>query len=72
MFVPMAEDTATIYKNKIKLAWKMLYYRLQSNLQEIKIKGESCMTEIGTAGSLSQQPILLTPLPFDSETEQKM
>lgn len=32
LFVAMAEDTASIHKNKIKLAWKLLYYGFQSDL----------------------------------------
>lgn len=34
LFVAMTEDAASIHKNKIKLAWKLLYYRLQPNLPE--------------------------------------
>lgn len=34
LFVAVTEDTASIHENKIKLAWKLLYYRLQPNLPE--------------------------------------
>lgn len=34
LFVAMTEDAASIDKNEIKLAWKLLNYRLQPNLPE--------------------------------------
>lgn len=40
LFVAVTEDTASIHKNEIKLAWKLLDYRLQPNLPERKRTGE--------------------------------
>lgn len=36
----MTEDAAAIHKNEIKLAWKLLNYRLQPNLMERERTGK--------------------------------
>lgn len=41
LFVTVTEDTASIHKNEIKLAWKLLNYGLQPNLQERKRTGKN-------------------------------
>jgi len=38
--VAVTEDAAPIQKNEIKLAWKLLNYRLQPNLPERKRTGK--------------------------------
>ena len=40
LFVAVTEDAAPIQKNEIKLAWKLLNYRLQPNLPERKRTGK--------------------------------
>lgn len=40
LFVTVTEDAASIHKNEIKLAWKLLNYGLQPNLPERKRTGK--------------------------------